>query len=223
MEQGRRLAVTAWVLGALGLVLVIASVLWLRTGYVLSSVSSESMRPTYDIGDRIVAERVGADEVRRGDVVLYTASERYQDAAVIQRIIGVGGDRIVCCEGTGMGMGRERITVNGKPVSEPYVKEGVANGGPPYTATVPEGRLFLLGDNRMNSRDSRSFAEDHDGTVPVGAVMGRVTDSHVVPGLLAAATLVGLLLAIVGLVLGFTARNIRRRPAAQVALWPQHF
>ncbi|KMS67795.1 signal peptidase [Streptomyces viridochromogenes] len=179
------------------------------------------MRPTYDIGDRIVAERVGADEVERGDLVLYTASERYQGAAVMQRVIGVGGDRIVCCEGRGMA--QERITVNGRPVSEPYVKEGVANGGPPYAATVPEGRLFLLGDNRMNSRDSRAFAEDHDGTVPVGAVMGRVTDSYVVPGLLAAATLFGLLLAIAGLVLGITARNIRRRPAAQVALWPQHF
>ncbi|MFJ8534466.1 signal peptidase I [Streptomyces sp. NPDC093591] len=221
MEQGRRLAVTAWVLGPLGVVLVIGSVLWLRTGYVLSSVSSESMRPTYDIGDRIVAERVGVDEVRRGDIVLYTAPERYGDLAVIQRVIAVGGDRVVCCAGTGTA--RERITVNGKPVSEPYVHEGVANGGPPYTATVPEGRLFLLGDNRMNSRDSRSFAEDHDGTVPVDTVMGRVIDSYVMPMLLAAATLLGLLLAIVGLVLGITARGVRRRPAAQVALWPQHF
>ncbi|MDO0914437.1 signal peptidase I [Streptomyces sp. DT2A-34] len=222
MEQGRRLAVTAWVLGPLGLMLVIGSVLWLRTGYVLSSVSSENMRPTYDIGDRIVVERVGADEVGRGDVVLYTAPERYQDRASMQRVIGVGGDRIVCCEG--MDTARERITVNGKPLREPYVKDGIADGmHRPYDVTVPEGRLFLLGDHRQNSRDSRFFAEDHGGTVPVGAVVGRVTDRYVGPMLLAAATLLGLLLAIVGLVLGITARGVRRRPAAQVALWPQHF
>lgn len=221
MEQGRRLAVTAWVVGVLGLVLVVASVVWLRTGYVLSSVSSENMRPTYDVGDRIVAERVGADEVERGDLVLYTASERYGEAPVMQRVIGVGGDRIVCCEG--MGTAQERVTVDGKPLKEPYVKDGIADGlHRPYEVTVPEGRLFLLGDHRQNSRDSRFFAEDHDGTVPVGAVMAKVTDSYVVPGLLGAATLIGLLLAIVGLVLGITARNTRRRPAMQAALWPQH-
>jgi signal peptidase I len=221
MEQGRRLAVTAWVVGVLGLVLVVASVVWLRTGYVLSSVSSENMRPTYDVGERIVAERVGADEVERGDVVLYTASERYEEAPVMQRVIGVGGDRIVCCEG--MGTPRERVTVDGKPLKEPYVKDGIADGmHRPYEVTVPEGRLFLLGDYRQNSLDSRFFAEDHDGTVPAGAVVARVTDSYVMPGLLGAATLIGLLLAIVGLVLGITARNTRRRPAMQAGLWPQH-
>ncbi|WP_369169813.1 signal peptidase I [Streptomyces sp. R28] len=221
MEQGRRLAVTAWVVGPVGLVLVIASVLWLRTGYVLSSVSSESMRPTYDIGDRIVAERVGVEEVGRGDVVLYTAPERYQSRAVVQRVIGVGGDRVVCCEGAGTA--RERLTVNGTPLSESYVKDGVADGMQrPYDVTVPEGRLFLLGDHRLNSRDSRFFAEDHGGTVPVGAVMGRVTDSYVLPALLAVATLLGLLLAVAGIVCGVAARNVRRRPAAQLALWPPH-
>ncbi|MER5944189.1 signal peptidase I [Streptomyces sp. NPDC001928] len=221
MGQARRLAVTAWVVGPLGLALVIASVLWLRTGYVLSSVSSESMRPTYDIGDRIVAERVG-DEVKRGDLVLYTAPERYGERAVMQRVIGVGGDRVVCCDG--MDTARERITVNGKPLSEPYVKDGIADGmHRPYEVTVPEGRLFLLGDHRQNSRDSRFFTEDHGGTVPAGAVIGRVTDSHVMPVLLAVATLLGLLLALAGLVLGVAARNVRRRPAAQLTLWPEHF
>ncbi|GAA4074359.1 signal peptidase I [Streptomyces shaanxiensis] len=220
MKQARRLAVTAWVMGSLGLVLVIASVLWLRTGYVLSSMSGENMRPTYEIGDRIVAERVDGDEVGRGDLVLFTAPERYGEPAVIQRVIGVGGDRVVCCEGTDTT--RERITVNGKALSEPYVKDGIADGlHRPYDVTVPEGRLFLLGDYRQNSRDSRFFAEDHGGTVPVGAIMGRVIDSYAMPMLLASAALFGLLLAVVGLVLGITARSVRRRQAAQVALWPE--
>ena len=222
MEQARRLTVTAWVLGPLGLVLVIASVLWLRTGYVLSTVSSESMTPTYAVGDRIVAERVGRDEVRRGDVVLYTAPERYEGGmTVVQRVIGVGGDHVVCCEDAGTA--RERITVDGKPLSESYVQDGVADGmRRPYDVTVPEDRLFLLGDHRLNSRDSRFFAEDHGGTVPVGAVVGRVTDSSVMPLLLGGSALLGLLLALAGIVLGIAARNVRRRPAAQLTLWPEH-
>lgn len=221
MGQGRRLAVAAWVVGPLGLVLVITSVLWLRTGYVLSTVSGESMAPTYAVGDRIVAERVGGDEVRRGDVVLYTAPERYQGGvSVMQRVIGVGGDRVVCCEEPGTA--RERITVDGKRLEESYVKDGVADGmHRPYDVTVPEGRLFLLGDNRVNSRDSRSFAEDHGGSVPVGAVVGRVTDSSVMPLLLAGAALLGFLLALAGIGLGIAARNIRRRSAAQLVLWPE--
>lgn len=221
MEQGRRLAVTAWLVGPLGLVLVIASVLWLRTGYVLSTVSSESMTPTYAVGDRIVAERVDGDEVRRGDVVLYAAPERYPGGVtVMQRVIGVGGDRVVCCENAGTA--RERINVDGESLSESYVKDGVADGmHRPYDVAVPEGRLFLLGDHRVNSRDSRFFAEDHGGTVPVGAVVGRVTDSSVMPLLLAGGTLLGLLLALVGIVFGFAARNVRRR-SAQLVLWPEH-
>ncbi|MFE5816338.1 signal peptidase I [Streptomyces sp. NPDC056479] len=222
MEEARRLQVTAWVVGLVGLALVVGSVLWLRTGYALSAVASESMTPTYAVGDRIVAERVDADQVGRGDVVLYSAPERYYDGPpVMQRVIGVGGDRIVCCVGTGTA--RERITVNGRPLSEPYVKGGIANGMPPYDVTVPEGRLFVLGDNRLNSRDSRSFAADHGGTVPVGAVVGRVTDSYAMPVLLAVATLLGFLLALAGLVLGVAARNVRRRPAARLTLWPEHF
>ncbi|WAZ22148.1 signal peptidase I [Streptomyces cinnabarinus] len=224
MDAGtaRRVTVTAWVVGLLGLALVAGSLVWLRTGYVLSRVNGDSMSPTYVIGDRIVAERVGGDEVRRGDVVLYSAPERYGSGVdVMQRVIGVGGDRVVCCEAPDTP--RESITVNGERLSESYVKDGIADGlHRPYDVTVPEGRIFLLGDHRQNARDSRAFPEDRAGTVPVDAVRGRVIDSFVGPVLLGVATLLGLLIALFGLILGIGTRVMRRRPAEQTALWPEH-
>ncbi|MER5214734.1 signal peptidase I [Streptomyces sp. NPDC002838] len=100
---------------------MIASLGWLRAGCLPATVPSDSMSPTYAVGDRIVAERVGGDEVRRGDVVLYSAPERYQFAeSVMQRVVGVGGDRVVCCASAGST--RERIAVNGKPRHEPYAR-----------------------------------------------------------------------------------------------------
>ncbi|GCB48806.1 signal peptidase I [Streptomyces sp. NL15-2K] len=221
MGKARRFALVAWVLGCLGLVLVIASLGWLRAGYLRATVPSDSMSPTYAVGDGIVAERVGGDEVRRGDVVLYSAPERYRFAeSVMQRVVGVGGDRVVCCASAGST--RERITVNGKPLHEPYVKDGIADGlHRPYDVTVPEGRLFLLGDHRLNSMDSRFFADDRGGTVPVGAVEGRVTDDYAVPVLLAAGALLGSVLALAGVVFGIAARTVRRRAATQSSLWPE--
>ncbi|MGV9454044.1 signal peptidase I [Streptomyces sp. NPDC003635] len=221
-STARGLTVTAWVAGLLGLAMVVGSLVWLRTGFVLSTVSSDSMSPTYGIGDRIVAERVGGDEVRPGDVVLYSAPERYGSGVnVMQRVIGVGGDRVVCCKN--QDTPQETLTVDGEPLRESYVKDGIADGlHRPYEVAVPEGRLFLLGDHRQNSRDSRLFPEDHEGTVAVEAVQGRVIDSYAGPLLLGLAALIGLVLALIGLVLAIGVRIRRRRPAVDTVLWPDN-
>ncbi|WP_189192146.1 signal peptidase I [Streptomyces albiflavescens] len=213
MRKGRGLAVTAWVLGPLGLVMLIGSFMYARGAYTTAIVRSESMTPTYTVGERLVFERVDGAEVRRGDVVLYSSPERYGPGlSVIQRVVGVGGDRVVCCEGTGAD---ERITVNGKPLDESYVQEGIADGmHRPYDVKVPEGRLFLLGDHRLNSRDSRAFSSDHGGTVPVGAVQGRVTDERAVPAALVVIMLLGVPVALAGLGFGIAAFVVRRRSRA---------
>ncbi|MFD0315374.1 signal peptidase I [Streptomyces flavalbus] len=213
--------VVGWGAVLVGLVLLVGSLVYLRVGYGMASVAGDSMAPTYEAGDQIVYERVGAGEVRRGDVVLVSAPDRYgYGGSVVRRVVAVGGDRVVCCEGGGEG---ERIVVNGEPVVEPYVRDGVGDGmGRPYDVVVPEGRLFLLGDHRALARDSRAFLDDHRGTLAAEAVRGRVTGGRGVVVLLGVGALVGLVVAVVGLVVALAGRAVRRRPAQVTELWPTH-
>ncbi|MEU3979787.1 signal peptidase I [Streptomyces sp. NPDC026672] len=220
--KGRGLAVAAVVVGLLGVVVAIGGVVYTKDVYGASTVSSQSMSPTYEPGDRIVWEKVSGDEVRRGDVVVFSAPERYSaEGVLMQRVVGVGGDRVACYARVGS---EKRITVNGKPVREPYVSGGDADGlGRPYDVRVPEGRLFLLGDHRSDAMDSRFFASDHGGTVPVGAVRGRVTKDATAPvALLGFGVLVGSLLVLTGVGLGIAALVVRRRGAVQAppSPWP---
>ncbi|MFF7713670.1 signal peptidase I [Streptomyces sp. NPDC007988] len=192
------------VLGAVGLVVVVGAVVRVGAGYTTVTVTSDAMRPTYTPGERVFLERIEAGEARRGDVVLQRSDDRYRGLAVLQRVIGVGGDRVT--QQTG-----EPVTVNGKPLAEPYVKDGDPSGAaPPYDVVVPQGRLFLLGDHRANSNDFRYFLDDQSGTVADRAVLARPLDDR--SGLVGAGltVLVGLVL-----VLGAIATEIagrRRRP-----------
>ncbi|MFI1419361.1 signal peptidase I [Streptomyces sp. NPDC020731] len=214
MGTGRGTLVAGWVMLAAGLLSVVASLGALRLNYGMADVRGGSMAPTHRLGDDVVHARVDGAEVRRGDVVLFPAPGRWPGGGlVMQRVIGVGGDRIVCCEGEGSA---RRLTVNGRTFEEPYVKDGDVNGPFPqqYDVRVPQERLFLLGDHRPNARDSRFFADDHGGTVPAEVVRGRVTEDRLDVVLLAGATLFGLLPAIAGLV-GVLAGRAGRRSSAR--------
>ena len=85
----------------------------------------------------------------------------------IKRVIGVGGDHVVCCDGGG------HITVNGVALTEKYLYPGAKPSDTPFDVTVPKGRLWVMGDNRAGSADSRAHMQDHDGTVPQSDVIGR--------------------------------------------------
>ncbi|MER6996884.1 signal peptidase I [Streptomyces sp. NPDC000410] len=194
-RAGSGLRVASWVLVPLGLALMLGGIGYFFTNYQGATVKSEAMEPTYAPGDRLVIERIDAGEIRRGDVVLVEVPDRYQGGPVLQRVIGMGGDHVVC-DG-------KRITVNGKPVDEPYVMRGEVNPATgPYDVRVPDGRLFLLGDHRWNSNDSRFFLDDQSGSVAASGVIGRVNRGFTMPAVLLSLGALGLVLTLVGIGLG---------------------
>ncbi|WP_251055111.1 signal peptidase I [Streptomyces sp. ISL-66] len=162
---------------AIGFVLFLGGFAWGAVVYQPYTVPTDSMVPTVTPGDRVLAQRIDGAEVRRGDVVVFK-DEQWSDSPMVKRVVGVGGDTVKCCGDGG------RLTVNGKELDEPYIeveKLDVADapGGSasrtPFEVTVPEGNLFLLGDRRGASIDSRAHLEEAgQGTVARSAVSARV-------------------------------------------------
>ena len=178
---------------ALGIVLLI-------TTFVVKpfSIPSGSMENTLQIGDRVLVNRFEYrfGGIERGDVVVFNGSGSFVPAQVtpdrdpvtgalvwvgqsfgfvapdstdfIKRVIGVGGDRVTCCDDQG------RITVNGEPLQEDYLFPGDAPSLEPFDVQVPEGTLWVMGDHRSASADSRSHLGDPGGGfVPEDSVVGR--------------------------------------------------
>jgi signal peptidase I len=138
-----------------------------------------SMEPTVKSGQVITATTVeGEYEPHRGDVVLFHVDDEKWGTAtgapLLKRVVAVGGERVACCDPAG------RLTVDGRPLDEPYV---VKNSSPNEPATpqscasrrfaevaVAPGTLFVLGDNRAASVDSRCA-----GTIPASSVFAVMT------------------------------------------------
>lgn len=164
--RSRRLTNLSNAAVGIGLVLLVGGFLLAVLEYRPFSVPTDSMAPTVSPGDRVIAQRIDGDEVRRGDVVVFE-DPVWGDVSMLKRVIAVGGDTVACCDDEG------RLTINGVPVREPYLGGGRASLTE-FEATVPEGRLFLLGDNRGTSQDSRMHLADHQGTVPASSVTARM-------------------------------------------------
>ncbi|MET8942973.1 signal peptidase I [Streptomyces sp. NPDC004542] len=154
---------------ALGLVLFLGGFAWVALVYRPYTVPTSSMAPTIDAGDRVLAQRVDGGELRRGDVVVFVDKTWVTNSKVVKRVVAVGGDTVSCCTDG-------KLTVNGKQIDEPYLPRGsLAETKDFPTVKVPQGRLFLLGDERQGSLDSTAhLADAAGGTVARSAVSARV-------------------------------------------------
>jgi signal peptidase I len=167
-------------------------------------IPSGSMEQTIQIGDRVLVDKLTpwfGSKPQRGDVVVFKdpggwlqgeqTTQKKEDPVVvkqikegltfigllpsddekdlIKRVVGVGGDRVKCCDSKG------RVTVNGVPLDEgAYLYPGNSPSETPFDITVPQGRLWVMGDHRGNSADSRAHQnQKYGGTVSEDEVVGR--------------------------------------------------
>ncbi|MSS85188.1 signal peptidase I [Actinomycetaceae bacterium WB03_NA08] len=159
------------------------------------SIPSSSMTTTLQVGDRIVVNRlpVLGKQIERGDVVVFSDDNHWLnndgsplgmwqqvgqfmgivpangEDVLVKRVIGMGGDTVECCTDAG------EITVNGVPITEDYLIEGARPADTEFSVVVPEGKVWVMGDNRQHSADSLyHFNNGGDAFVDESAVIGRV-------------------------------------------------
>lgn len=162
-------------------------------------IPSGSMENTLQIGDRIAVNKFGAlfSEIKRGEVVVFADPDNWLGAApedsnngitgqlknalitlgvvpdpakqfLIKRVIGVGGDTVICCDAAG------KLQVNGTSINEKYVYENNEPSESKFNVTVPKGYIWVMGDHRSASADSRFHTDDvNKGMVPLTKVVGR--------------------------------------------------
>jgi signal peptidase I len=160
-------------------------------------IPSSSMENTLEIGDKVLVNKLVYDfrPIHRGDIVVFNGDGSWYPAPaqspplltrlwdsvtglfgtapgvhdLIKRVIGIPGDHVACCDSRG------RVTVNGVPLNEKsYLYPGNAPSNVRFSVTVPPGRLWVMGDHRAVSWDSRGHQQDPgNGTIPEDKVVGR--------------------------------------------------
>ena len=165
-------------LGVAILVAIIVRAFLIQTFWI----PSISMQNTLDINDRVLVNKVvyHLRSPQRGEIIVFRAPESWrsslEDEDFIKRVIGVGGDHLVCCDDQG------RLVLNGVPLDEPYLYSYAGVTDPAATSefdiTVPEGRLWVMGDHRSFSGDSaeqyrRSGGDIVAATIDEDDVVGR--------------------------------------------------
>ncbi|MBB5832080.1 signal peptidase I [Brachybacterium aquaticum] len=138
-------------------------------------VPSASMAPTLEAGDVLLADRATRGTAEPGQVVVFDGRGYFAPSDDdggrywVKRVIAVGGQRVQCCDPDGA------ILIDGVPLEEPYLPPGTEPSTIEFDLLVPEGRMFVLGDNRSDSTDSRSLlGAPGGGMIPVERVVGAV-------------------------------------------------
>jgi signal peptidase I len=173
--RNRRLAIewTILIIAALVIAFLIKTFLF-QAFYIPSG----SMEPTLKIGDRVLVNKLSYDlhDIHRGDIIVFKAPAEAQAGNIkdlVKRVIGLPGDVVEARDDTGAVCDTDdpskvcHVYVNDRRLDEPYV-HGQTTDNMPRTK-VPAGHLFMMGDNREFSHDSRYF-----GTIERSAVIGRV-------------------------------------------------
>ena len=163
-------------------------------------IPSGSMENTLQVNDRVGVNKLGAlfSDIKRGEVVVFRdpanwLSPNYDDSSgirkvikdslvfvgvlpdpskqyLIKRVIGVGGDKVRCCGKDG------KVEVNGVSINEPYIYEGDKPSDSEFEVEVPQGFIWVMGDHRGASADSRFHTDDpNKGMVALDKVTGRAT------------------------------------------------
>jgi signal peptidase I len=184
----------------IGLALLLSLIVktWLMQAFY---IPSESMENTLLKGDRVIVNKLVPSriELRRGDVVVFDDPDHWLPPTVpvertplggalnstltfvgllpsdegnhlIKRVIGLPGDHIVCCDTN------QKLKVNGVPLTEPYLFPGDVPSLETFDITVPAGRVWVMGDHRSDSADSRPHDQGSGGakgTVPESLIVGR--------------------------------------------------
>jgi signal peptidase I len=183
-----------------GLALLLSLIVktWLMQAFY---IPSESMENTLLKGDRVIVNKLVPSpmSLHRGDVIVFEDPDHWLPAPVplqrspimsavnsalifvgllpsdegnhlIKRVIGLPGDHVRCCDQN------KRISVNGAAISEPYLFPGDVPSEEPFNITVPPGRVWVMGDHRSDSADSRAHDENSGGakgSVPESLIVGR--------------------------------------------------
>ena len=159
-HEHRAQSFLGWVFaGILGL----AAVLFVMFGWFSPVyINDASMSPTLSEGDTVIYDRLYGHfhEYQRGDIVVYRDPET--QALLIKRVIAVAGDTIETVDG--------EVYVNGERIDEPYLTPDRIGGQYIRRQTVPEGCVYVLGDNRAVSRDSRY---ETVGAIPLYRIVGK--------------------------------------------------
>jgi len=142
-------------------VLVAVGVVYLRSQVLdIATVSSDSMAPTVCTGDTVVVVRLDQpNTIEVDDIVTFPSPQ--DGGQTIKRVVAVAGQSVAIHDA--------ELVVDGKTVDEPYVDHATIDGVYFGTVTVPSGMVFVMGDQRETSIDSRAY-----GPIATSAIDGRL-------------------------------------------------